>query len=69
MLSDCGEVRHTPLFATVHSERAGELADFLAARGILVRSFPDQPLLRCGLPATEADWQRLATALAAWRAA
>src|SRR5574343_119152 len=66
LLGGCGEVRHTPLFATLHSERAGELADFLAARGILVRSFPEQPLLRYNLPAAEANWHRLATALEAW---
>ena len=68
LLGSCGEVRHTPLFATLHSESAGDLAEFLAGRGILVRSFPEQPLLRCGLPADEAGWQRLGAALAAWRA-
>ena len=68
LLGSCGEVRHTPLFATLHSESAGELAEFLAGRGILVRSFPEQPLLRCGLPADEAGWQRLGAALAVWRA-
>ncbi|WP_371323780.1 threonine-phosphate decarboxylase CobD [Dechloromonas sp. ZY10] len=67
LLGRCGEVRHTPLFATLSSERAGELADFLAARGILVRNFPEQALLRCGLPADEAGWQRLTAALTAWQ--
>ena len=66
LLAPCGEVEATPLFATLTTPRAGELANFLARRGILVRAFPDLPLLRFGLPPDESGWQRLGEALQAW---
>jgi cobalamin biosynthetic protein CobC len=46
---------------------AAALNDFLARRGILVRLFNDPASLRIGLPASEADWLRLAQALAEYR--
>ncbi|MEB5934401.1 threonine-phosphate decarboxylase CobD [Pseudomonas mosselii] len=52
------------LFQYVRDERAAHLHDFLASRGILVRLFEQPPALRFGLPATAADEQRLAQALA-----
>ena len=54
-----------PLFAWVPTADATTLADRLARRGILLRHFspPDAAGLRCGLPADEAQWQRLASAL------
>ena len=52
------------LFQYVRSERAAHLHDFLARRGILVRLFEQPPAVRLGLPASAADEQRLAQALA-----
>ncbi|MFV3381462.1 threonine-phosphate decarboxylase CobD [Pseudomonas sp. NY15354] len=52
------------LFQYVRLPQAAQLHEFLARRGILVRLF-EQPLaVRLGLPATEADEQRLRDALA-----
>jgi len=48
----------------VRSDRAAHLHDFLARRGILVRLFEYPPAVRLGLPASGADEQRLAQALA-----
>lgn len=53
----------TDLFRWVVTDRAAELADGLARRAILVRSFDDPPSLRFGLPADEAAWDRLDRAL------
>lgn len=39
---------------------------FLAERGILTRYFAEPESIRFGLPTSEADWQRLETALAAY---
>ena len=61
-----GEVRATALFATLTCGQPAELHEFLARRGILVRRFEQQALLRFGLPNSEADWQRLSDALAEW---
>lgn len=58
-----GECRGPALFKWVQHPRAAELHLALAACGILVRLFDSPASLRFGLPATEADWQRLATAL------
>ncbi len=54
----------TLLFQYVPHPDADRLADRLARQGILVRSFPQPPALRFGLPGDEAQWQRLAKALA-----
>lgn len=67
MLQAFGEVKQTALFATLNAADTAELHEFLARRGILTRRFDQQPLLRFGLPANENDWQRLDSALAAWR--
>ncbi|MBV4492509.1 threonine-phosphate decarboxylase CobD [Pseudomonas oryzicola] len=55
------------LFQYVCCERAAQLHDFLARRGILVRLFEQPPAIRLGLPACAADEQRLAQALAAYQ--
>lgn len=55
------------LFRYVQHPRSGELADALARQGILVRQFDQPPALRFGLPGSEAEWERLARALAACR--
>jgi cobalamin biosynthesis protein CobC len=52
------------LFQYLRDERAAHLHDFLARRGILVRLFEQPSALRLGLPASAADEQRLAQALA-----
>ena len=49
---------------TPHAER---LHEFMAQRGILLRLFVHDSSLRFGLPDTEADWQRLDAALAAYK--
>lgn len=64
-----GQVESTALFATLSSPQAGALHAALARRGILTRHFEPASLLRCGLPASEAEWQRLSQALAEWRPA
>ncbi len=69
LLAPLGEVKATALFATLSSAHSNELFDYLARRAILSRRFDQQPLLRCGLPADEAGWQRLATALNEWKPA
>jgi cobalamin biosynthetic protein CobC len=69
LLAPLGEVKSTALFATLTSHQASELHEALARQGILTRRFDQQPLLRFGLPGQEAEWQRLATALANWKAA
>lgn len=66
LLRPLGPVQATPLFATLTTPDSQALHAFLAQRGILTRAFPDLPLLRLGLPGASAEWQRLATALAAW---
>ncbi len=55
----------THLFRLARHARAREVADKLGRAGILVRSFPAKAeWLRFGLPGSEAEWQRLASALA-----
>jgi cobalamin biosynthetic protein CobC len=66
LLAPLGDVKSTALFATLSSARSAELHKALARQGIMTRHFDQQPLLRFGLPAGEADWQRLTDALAAW---
>jgi cobalamin biosynthesis protein CobC len=59
----------TSLFRLAHIPAAGSLADHLGHAGIMVRRFSEAPAaLRFGLPADEAAWQRLATALEAFSA-
>ena len=55
------------LFQYVRSPGAAHLHDFLARRGILVRLFEQPAAVRLGLPASLADEQRLAQALAAYQ--
>lgn len=59
-LTDC---RGPVLFKWARHRHAAELQRALAATGILVRLFETPASLRFGLPAAEADWQRLAAAL------
>ncbi|MEN0107973.1 MAG: threonine-phosphate decarboxylase CobD [Pseudomonas sp.] len=51
------------LFQWWQGEQAEALHDFFARRGILLRLFSATHSLRFGLPADEAQWQRLAQAL------
>jgi cobalamin biosynthetic protein CobC len=57
----------TSLFRLVRTPAACALADHLGRAGIVVRRFAEAPeALRFGLPADDAAWQRLATALDAF---
>ena len=63
-------VTRTPLFCTLRVENQETLAGLdahFARRAILVRRFDEHGLLRFGLPPDEAGWERLSTAVAAWR--
>lgn len=54
----------TALFRLVRHERGGDWFTRLCESGILPRAFPERPeWLRFGLPAGEAAWTRLTTAL------
>jgi cobalamin biosynthetic protein CobC len=56
----------TSLFRLVRTRNAAQLFQRLGEAGILVRRFAEYPgWIRFGLPGREADWQRLAAALAA----
>lgn len=72
MLAPLGTVQRTALFCTVGGDDASlsvtALTDHFARRGILVRRFDLHGLIRFGLPGGEGEWQRLATAVAEWRA-
>ena len=50
------------LFQWLITERAEELYEFMARRGILLRLFTHNSSLRFGLPGEEADWVRLSQA-------
>ncbi|MDP1525483.1 MAG: threonine-phosphate decarboxylase CobD [Rhodocyclaceae bacterium] len=63
VLSGLGAPMGTALFRYVITPHAAALHEALARQGILVRTFDNPPALRFGLPATEADWQRLTTSL------
>ena len=54
------------LFQWLMTEHAETLHVFMARRGILLRLFTHNSSLRFGLPAEEADWTRLASALEAF---
>ncbi|MCX2900725.1 threonine-phosphate decarboxylase CobD [Pseudomonas mandelii] len=54
------------LFQWLMTEYAETLHVFMARRGILLRLFTHNSSLRFGLPAEEADWTRLASALEAF---
>lgn len=59
----------TSLFCYLSLSDARSLFSALGERGVLVRHFADRPqALRAGLPGSEAEWQRLESALAAWAA-
>ncbi|VVM45393.1 threonine-phosphate decarboxylase CobD [Pseudomonas fluorescens] len=47
------------LFQWLTTERAEELHEFMARRGILLRLFTHNSSLRFGLPGEESDWARL----------
>jgi len=57
------EASGTPLFAWLPHRQAAALQERLAQHAIWVRLFDSPASLRLGLPASEADWQRLDTAL------
>ncbi|EGC99203.1 putative threonine-phosphate decarboxylase, partial [Burkholderia sp. TJI49] len=54
----------TPLYSWTDDPRAAALHAALAARGIWTRHFVRPSSVRVGLPGSEAEWQRLADALA-----
>jgi cobalamin biosynthetic protein CobC len=62
-----GESSGTALFRYLACDDAPALHEFLARRGILLRYFTRPAAVRFGLPATTAEWQRLALALDQWR--
>ena len=66
MLAPLGEVSRTALFCTVKTGQTDELFEHFAQRAILTRHYAATDLLRFGLPEGEAQWQRLAAALAEW---
>lgn len=67
LLAPLGACRATSLFVTLTHAEAAALHEFLAQRAILTRHYAPEPLLRFGLPADEAGWQRLGAALEAWK--
>jgi cobalamin biosynthetic protein CobC len=54
------------LFQWWQGEHAAALHEFFARQGILLRLFAAHSSVRIGLPANEADWQRLTWVLQAW---
>jgi cobalamin biosynthesis protein CobC len=56
-------VHATPLFAWTADSRAHALHEALARRGVWTRYFAAPSSVRFGLPASEAEWTRLAGAL------
>lgn len=57
----------TTLFRLIEHAQAPELFEHLAQSGILVRLFPAHPQwLRFGMPGSDADFERLLSALADW---
>lgn len=56
-------VQGCALFQWLQTPQAGALHAHFAQRGILLRHFDQPQSLRFGLPASEADWQRLGLAL------
>ena len=65
--ADLGDVGGTALFRYLPRGDARELHEFFARQGILLRHFAQPAAVRVGLPATEADWQRLAATLELWK--
>ncbi|MGS0896597.1 threonine-phosphate decarboxylase CobD [Burkholderia stagnalis] len=57
-------VRETPLFSWTADPRAAALHAALAERGIWTRHFARPSSVRFGLPGSEAEWTRVADALA-----
>jgi cobalamin biosynthetic protein CobC len=57
----------TALFHWLMTPRAAALYQHLAQYGILTRLFTEPVSLRIGLPAKEADWQRLQQGLSTWQ--
>ena len=53
----------TALFQWIATPQAARVHAALARQGVLTRSFADPASLRFGLPANEAQWQRLQSAL------
>jgi len=53
----------TALFHWVATPHAAHVHEALARQGVLTRLFTDPASLRFGLPANEAQWQRLESAL------
>ncbi|MEO9337981.1 threonine-phosphate decarboxylase CobD [Mesorhizobium sp. SB112] len=57
----------TSLFSFFRIEKAQNLFEFLGKNGVILRNFADRPNdFRAGLPASEAEWQRLESILQRW---
>ena len=67
LLTPLGEVSRTALFCTVKTPNVALIHEHFARHGLLTRRFDQHSLLRFGLPGPEAQWQRLGSALAAWK--
>ncbi len=65
--ADLGDAGGTALFRYLPRGDARELHAFFARQGILLRHFARPAAVRVGLPATEADWQRLAATFELWK--
>lgn len=59
-------VKSTGLFSTFHLAEAHDLFEHLARRGILVRLFHEESLIRIGI-AADHEWKRLELALKDWQ--
>ena len=59
-------VQSTGLFSTIRLPDAQGLFKHLAERGILVRLFPNESLIRIGI-AADHEWKRLELALRSWK--
>ena len=66
LLAPFGDVGRCALFCTLRSTQTAQLYEHLARHAILTRRFDEHGLLRFGLPGSDAEWQRLATALAGY---
>ena len=68
LLAPCGEVAGSPLASVLKTPDATELHAHLARHGIVAGHCPAASTLHFGAPHDEHAWQRLAAALADWKA-
>ena len=65
-LAPLGEVSRTGQFCALCTAHGEALFEHFAMRAILTRRVKELGMLRFGLPARDADWQRLERAIAEW---